>query len=192
MRVIAVAVLLLGALLLCACPARPATPALLFGRVPADKLANTQDIQIDAAAFESDRFQLGLGDKTMAPQELARTQLPNGALVTAKFAGGGSLVLARVGTAVTGLIRLGGVGFEIQPYPGGHRLVPHSWKDARPLHEKYDEVMKLAGKAPAKPGTNEPVTITVQFAYTKAVLDQRTLDGIKGLIATAIKQLNIA
>ncbi len=185
--------LFLLAMLLSAC-AGPRQPPLLFPRVPASDIGKVQDIRIDITAIDSDQFRIALGSKTLVPQHLVRRPLPNGLVVHATLLGGGSLVLARVGTTLTGVIRLGGHGFEIQPSSGGHRLIPRSWKDPRPLHgPHWNDVVALRGShPPPKPPSNEPVEITVQFAYTSSVLGQRGIAGIEGLIAIAMAQLEAA
>ncbi len=178
---------------LCACGGRQ-PPGLLFDRVPASHLDTVQKISVDFTAFDTDEFRIGLGQQTLVPKQLVRQQLVNGAVVQATFAGGGSLLLARVGATMTGVIRLGSKGgFEIQPVPGGHRLIPRSWRIRRPLHDNWVAVASKKGTKPAqKPPSNERVEITVQFAYTQKVLDQRTLEGIRGHITAAMKQLETA
>jgi hypothetical protein len=178
--------------LVCACGGPQAR--LLFDRVSTPNLGTPQDIVLDLGAIDTDQFRVGIGQRTLVPRQLIRRRLPNGSLVTGTFAGGGSLILARVGQTMTGVIRLGGTGFEIQPVPGGHKLIPRSWKDPRPIHgPNWDDVVAKRGpKPPPKLPSNEPVEITVQFAYTARVLEQRGLNGIRGHIATAMTQMETA
>ena len=135
-----------------------------------------------------------LGSRTLVPENLLWRPLTNGTVVHGTIRGGGSLILARVGSTLTGVIRLGGFGYEIRPTLGGHRLIPRSWKDLRPIHgPNWKDVAALRGRRPLfRPPSSAPVEITVQFAYTREVLQQRGLAGIEGLIATAMTQLETA
>lgn len=171
-----------------ACPGnRPPPP--LFERPPPD--VAPAPIQIDLAALDAGSFEFELDKRSFRPQ-LAPERLPTGGtLVRGTFGNKGTVALARVGSTVSGVVREGKVGFEIVPFAGGHRLVRRSWAaPLRPLHDpRWKQIP--AGKAPALAST-APVTIDILFAYTPAVLESRPLDGIKGLAALAIADLNEA
>lgn len=177
---------------ICGCRAQP-RPPLLFDRQGPTELALTHDIRVDLKALDTDRFRIALGGRTLIPEHLVRSRVAGATVVNGTIRGGGTLALARVGTRLTGIIRLGSAGFEIEPTATGHRLIPRSWRRPRPLHgPQWSEIMNSRGRRPPPKPTLEPVEITVLFAYTQAVLDQRTLDGIRGHIAIAMAQVDHA
>lgn len=177
--------------LLCACGGQQSR--LLFGRVAPSDLATPQEIRVDLKALDTDQFRIKLGNRTLVPRQLVRSTIANAAVTNGTFTGGGSFALARVGQKVTGVIRVGSIGYEIQSSPTGHRLIPRSWKKPRPLHGPgWSAIASQRGARPPPKLALEPVEITVMFAYTKTVLKDRTIDGINGHIALAMTQLEDA
>lgn len=152
------------------------------------------DVRVRLDAIDRGPFRLQFGDRDVVPTHVVRAPLANGVLLRGSVDGGGSIVLARVGHTVTGVIRDGRAVYEIVPSHGGHRLVPRSWQIARPLHGPgWDELAAHRGpRPPALPASTAPIVVDVAFAYTKRVVDKRTFDGIRGLATTAIAELNEA
>lgn len=185
--------IILLATLLCACTT-PGLPTLLSAPSEPSDLARRPSPRVDLAAFDRPQFRIVVGSTTFIPQQLERRPVPGGILARGTLPRGGSLIIARIGSTLTGLIRLGGLGYEIQSTPAGPRVIPRSWKDPRPIHgPNWDDVAALRGRRPPPSlPSNRPVEITVMFAYTRRVLEQRGIDGIRGHIATAMAQLETA
>jgi hypothetical protein len=184
--------------LLCACGDKQA-PSLWkeSPTQPTDKSEGTAvDINVDA--IDAGKVEFKLDNKKVSPRDLKTSKTANGTLLRGKLDKAGSVVAVRVGKTLTGVIRNGRSVYEIVPVPGGHRVVPVLLKKPRDLHgQGWAEIAAqrgprpLAIQTPPVPST-ESIKIDVLFAYTKAVLDKRTLDGVKGLADVALTELNDA
>lgn len=173
--------------ILCACGApRPPAP-LLF-----DTPANSEEVLVDVRAIDAGPLRFKLGQRTITPR-LARKAMPNGMMVRGTFGQRGTLVIARSGTAVAGVVREGNEGFEIVPGPRGPRAIRRSWKTPRPLHDpNWDAVVRRGPKPPATP-TQAEIEISVAFAYTPKVLAERgDIDGVRSYATVALEEVNDA
>jgi hypothetical protein len=182
--------------LLCGC-GNGAPPTLWSEEpTPAADTSEGNRVRINVNAIDAGTFELELGEGRKAvPYDVVRRALPNGTALHAKLDHGGSVVAVRVGQTVTGVIRDGQSVFEIVPFAGGHRVVPALSKQPRDLHgQGWAEVAAKRGARPRaiKTAAAHKIKIDVLFAYTKAVLHKRTLDGVKGLAEVALIELNEA
>ncbi len=167
---------------------------MLFAQTQQARLSASQDIQVDLKALDSDQFRITLGAQTLAAQAVQRSVVNGSTVVESTFAGGGDLLVARDGATLTGVLRVGAMGYEIQPTPGGgHRLIPRSLERPRPIHGPlWDRISAERGAPAPLRRTTGTTEISVLFAYTDEVEKKRTLAGINGHIAVAMMQLRRA
>jgi hypothetical protein len=179
--------------LLCACNGTP-RPPLLFESSPADARAAGPRFDINIAAIDAGSFRFELEGRTITPTLARPIRVPKGTLVHGTFGKKGSLVVARIGNAVAGVVRDGGIGFEIVPFKGGHRVVRRSWKPPlRPRHDAEDgNQPPPSPPPPPSPISNKPATIEVLFAYTKAAEEDLSVEGVAAIAHVSTLALNLA
>jgi hypothetical protein len=193
MRLVAICIVL------AACAPKP--PPLLFEVASSERAELTAQraarASINLEAIDKASFRIELGGRTITPN-ITSIKVAQGTLLHGTFGKTGSLAIARIGNSVAGVVRDGGVGFEIVPFKGGHRIVPQSWKPpVRPRHDPdAPPDPPPTPSPPSPPPTPTPdgavTEISVFFAYTAATQKELGEEGIWALAYVSLLTLDVA